>query len=111
MPCLASPCLVSVPFPSQTVRNPQYRRVVLAEAHPLCKGGRAYPQSGCAQQCPPLLQLSDLVALVRGKLSRMHRAVLSALIVIEVHAKDVVSKLIQENVVSVNDFEWISQLR
>ncbi|XP_032177365.1 dynein heavy chain 1, axonemal isoform X1 [Mustela erminea] len=56
-------------------------------------------------------QLSDLVALVRGKLSRMQRAVLSALIVIEVHAKDVVSKLIQENIVSVNDFEWISQLR
>ncbi|XP_074169160.1 dynein axonemal heavy chain 1 isoform X1 [Rhinolophus sinicus] len=56
-------------------------------------------------------QLSDLVALVRGKLSRMQRAVLSALIVIEVHAKDVVDKLIQENVVSVNDFEWISQLR
>jgi dynein heavy chain len=41
----------------------------------------------------------------------MQRAVLSALIVIEVHAKDVVSKLIQEGVVSVNDFEWISQLR
>lgn len=60
---------------------------------------------------PQLLQLSDLVALVRGKLSRMQRAVLSALIVIEVHAKDVVNKLIQENVVSVNDFEWISQLR
>ncbi|XP_032988956.1 dynein axonemal heavy chain 1 isoform X1 [Rhinolophus ferrumequinum] len=56
-------------------------------------------------------QLSDLVALVRGKLSHMQRAVLSALIVIEVHAKDVVGKLIQENVVSVNDFEWISQLR
>ncbi|KAM7063036.1 dynein axonemal heavy chain 1 [Molossus nigricans] len=56
-------------------------------------------------------QLSDLVALVRGKLSRMQRAVLSALIVIEVHAKDVVGKLIQENVVSVHDFEWISQLR
>uniref|UniRef100_A0A8I6GJB4 Dynein, axonemal, heavy chain 1 n=1 Tax=Rattus norvegicus TaxID=10116 RepID=A0A8I6GJB4_RAT len=56
-------------------------------------------------------QLSDLVALVRGKLSRMQRMVLSALIVIEVHAKDVVSKLIDENVVSVHDFEWISQLR
>uniref|UniRef100_G3TQL9 Dynein axonemal heavy chain 1 n=1 Tax=Loxodonta africana TaxID=9785 RepID=G3TQL9_LOXAF len=56
-------------------------------------------------------QLSDLVALVRGKLSRMQRAVLSALIVIEVHAKDVVSKLIRENVVSVHDFDWISQLR
>lgn len=60
---------------------------------------------------PQLLQLSDLVALVRGKLSRMQRAVLSALIVIEVHAKDVVAKLIKEKVVTVNDFEWISQLR
>ncbi|XP_076985171.1 dynein axonemal heavy chain 1 isoform X3 [Tamandua tetradactyla] len=56
-------------------------------------------------------QLNDLVALVRGKLSRMQRAVLSALIVIEVHAKDVVNRLIMEDVVSVNDFEWISQLR
>ncbi|EHB12979.1 Dynein heavy chain 1, axonemal [Heterocephalus glaber] len=56
-------------------------------------------------------QLSDLVALVRGKLTRMQRAVLSALIVIEVHAKEVVNKLIQEDVVSVNAFEWISQLR
>ncbi|XP_029455356.1 dynein heavy chain 1, axonemal [Rhinatrema bivittatum] len=56
-------------------------------------------------------QLSDLVALVRGKLSRMQRTVLSALIVIEVHAKDVAAKLIEEEVNSINDFEWISQLR
>lgn len=47
---------------------------------------------------------------MRGKLSPMQRAVLSALIVIEVHAKDVVNKLIEENVVSVNDFEWIDQV-
>ncbi|KAJ6667676.1 hypothetical protein lerEdw1_015997 [Lerista edwardsae] len=56
-------------------------------------------------------QLKDLVALVRGKLSRMQRGVLSALIVIEVHAKDVAAKLIEEDVMSENDFEWISQLR
>uniref|UniRef100_A0A8B9EVG3 Dynein axonemal heavy chain 1 n=1 Tax=Anser cygnoides TaxID=8845 RepID=A0A8B9EVG3_ANSCY len=60
---------------------------------------------------PFLIQLGDLVAVVRGKLSKMQRAVLSALIVIEVHAKDVAAKLIEENVTSVNDFEWISQLR
>lgn len=41
----------------------------------------------------------------------MQRAVLSALIVIEVHAKDVAAKLVEESVSSVNDFEWISQLR
>lgn len=41
----------------------------------------------------------------------MQRAVLSALIVIEVHAKDVAAKLVEENVTSMNDFEWISQLR
>ena len=46
---------------------------------------------------PWLLQLSDLVALVRGSLSRMQRAALSALIVIEVHAKDVVHKLVQDS--------------
>ena len=57
------------------------------------------------------MQLGDLVQLVRGRLSRMQRAVLSALIVIEVHAKDVSAKLVDEGVCSVNDFEWISQLR
>uniref|UniRef100_A0AAR2J4M4 Dynein, axonemal, heavy chain 1 n=1 Tax=Pygocentrus nattereri TaxID=42514 RepID=A0AAR2J4M4_PYGNA len=57
------------------------------------------------------IQLSDLVQLVRGRLSKMQRAVLSALIVIEVHAKDVAAKLVDEGVASVNDFEWISQLR
>ena len=57
------------------------------------------------------VQLGDLVQLVRGGLSKMQRAVLSALIVIEVHAKDVVAKLVEEGVSSINDFEWISQLR
>lgn len=41
----------------------------------------------------------------------MQRAVLSALIVIEVHAKDVAAKLVEQQVSSINDFEWISQLR
>ncbi|XP_062252615.1 dynein axonemal heavy chain 1 [Platichthys flesus] len=56
-------------------------------------------------------QLGDLVQLVRGGLSRMQRAVLSALIVIEVHAKDVAAKLVEQEVSSANAFEWISQLR
>ena len=57
------------------------------------------------------LQLSDLVVLVRGNLTRMQRSIMSALIVIEVHSRDVVGKMVSEGVKNINDFEWISQLR
>uniref|UniRef100_A0A4W6F8M2 Dynein axonemal heavy chain 1 n=1 Tax=Lates calcarifer TaxID=8187 RepID=A0A4W6F8M2_LATCA len=73
----------------------------------------ALEQGDLADRLYPQLQtqLGDLVQLVRGGLSKMQRAVLSALIVIEVHAKDVAAKLVEQQVSSVNDFEWISQLR
>ena len=58
-----------------------------------------------------LQELDDLRSLVRGKLTSKARQTLSALIVIEVHARDVVINLLEENVSDVNDFEWISQLR
>jgi dynein heavy chain len=58
-----------------------------------------------------LKELDDLRGLVRGKLTDKARQTLSALIVIEVHARDVVINLLNEKVSDVNDFEWISQLR
>ncbi|XP_014666196.1 PREDICTED: dynein heavy chain 1, axonemal-like [Priapulus caudatus] len=58
-----------------------------------------------------LRQLDDLRELVRGDLSRLERMILSALIVIEVHARDVLARMLTEHVNSINDFEWISQLR
>ncbi|CAH8612512.1 unnamed protein product [Heterobilharzia americana] len=64
------------------------------------------------QLYPDLLkQLDGLRQLVRGDLTKIGRMTLSALIVIEVHARDVVAKMIEEGVQNVNDFEWISQLR
>ncbi|CAF1941259.1 unnamed protein product [Rotaria magnacalcarata] len=58
-----------------------------------------------------LSELDELRELVRGELTDNARETLKALIVIEVHARDVVINLIEEKVMDVNDFEWISQLR
>lgn len=58
-----------------------------------------------------LNQLDILRTLVKGELSRIDREIISALIVIEVHARDVLDNLIREKVKDANDFEWIGQLR
>ena len=57
------------------------------------------------------LQLDELRKLVRSPLTKIGRQILSALIVIEVHARDVVTNMVAQEVCNVNDFEWISQLR
>ena len=56
-------------------------------------------------------QLQDLVALVREDLPKILRSILSDLIIIDVHARDVVQNLADSNVESSEDYEWSSQLR
>lgn len=56
-------------------------------------------------------QLLDTVTLVRHKLTKLQSIALGALIVIDVHAKDVVERLVDEKVDDMHAFEWISQLR
>ncbi len=48
---------------------------------------------------------------MRKKLSKNQSITLNALIVIDVHARDVVENLYKNNISDLNSFEWISQLR
>ena len=44
-------------------------------------------------------------------LAKLGRITLGALVVTEVHTRDLVHELIENNVTDINNFNWISQLR
>ncbi|CAG9861035.1 unnamed protein product [Phyllotreta striolata] len=57
-------------------------------------------------------QLQDIVGLIRDpSLTNLSRITIKALIVIDVHAKDVVNELFIKNVASDREFKWLSQMR
>ncbi|RXN25582.1 dynein heavy chain axonemal [Labeo rohita] len=56
-------------------------------------------------------RLNALAALVRGNLPSLHRNIITALITIDVHARDIVTELVKEKVDSSDNFEWQRQLR
>lgn len=56
-------------------------------------------------------QLKNMIKLVRGKLTPLNRSAMGALIVLDVHALQVVTNMIQARVENINDFPWTSQLR
>ena len=55
--------------------------------------------------------LTGLTDLVRGQLSGLERMTLSALITMDVHARDVTVDMVRDKVSDISAFEWLSQLR
>ncbi|KAF4323742.1 hypothetical protein BBO99_00000832 [Phytophthora kernoviae] len=55
--------------------------------------------------------LNKLADMVRGQLSATDRKKVVALITIEIHSRDVIDRLVKQNCKSVNDFDWLMQLR
>ena len=49
--------------------------------------------------------------LVRQKLSKLNKISVNALIVIDVHALEVVKMMVDQRCESKSDFEWVQQLR
>ena len=55
--------------------------------------------------------LNRLTDMVRGQLTLIERSKLVALITMEIHNRDVMDRMIKANCASIQDFEWLSQLR
>ena len=60
---------------------------------------------------PQVSQLTGLIELINGDLSKLDRKKLITLCTIDVHARDVVQRRIEERVESGTAFQWQSQLR
>jgi dynein heavy chain len=56
-------------------------------------------------------QVTEITLLVRGRLTKLARKTLSALVVLDVHSRDVTVELVKSKVASKYDFDWTAQLR
>ncbi len=52
--------------------------------------------------------LNDLIAVVRGDISMHLRLAVNIMIILDVHARDIVEKFVRDSVLSSKEFAWES---
>ena len=55
--------------------------------------------------------MNDLIDLVRTDLNSQDRKKINSLIIIDVHARDIVDRFVRDSILDKKEFEWESQLR
>ena len=55
--------------------------------------------------------LDNLIVLVRDKISSNLRRCVNTLIILDVHARDIIDKFVRDSILNGKDFEWEKQLR
>ena len=76
--------------------------------HAIADGQKSAMRAAKKKQVSLLTKLCDMV---RGNLGKLDRKKVTAIITIEVHAREVIDKMIKNGCNSVTDFEWLLQLR
>ena len=78
-----------------------------------CRGSEEAIRNGKLQEWyeKNLLNLQDLAQLVRTGLQKLERKAIVALVIHDVHARDIIEELVEEKLQSVDGFSWKKQLR
>jgi len=56
-------------------------------------------------------QIDDLVMLVRSPLSSNDRKKFNTVLIIDVHARDIIDSFVRDSILDAREFQWESQLR
>jgi len=56
-------------------------------------------------------QVLDLINLVRSPINKLQRKKVNTLIILDVHARDIVDRFVRDSVLNREEFAWESQLR
>jgi len=56
-------------------------------------------------------QMDELIIQVRGELISNDRKKFNTVIIVDVHARDVIENLVRDGIIKSQEFEWESQLR